>query len=230
MRLVPVRAVTRSLAMSAQSTSGGAAFGGSVGIIGGGIAGLSCASRLESLGVKCTVYDTGKKGVGGRASSRTMADVSHGVDHAAQFFVATTPSFQQQVDDWMSAGVVAEWPSERVGRVSASASASASADQAAGEFEFVPFDDGTPRYIGSPTRGLGSVAAAMAASLATPPETDVWVSPSNGLKRNADGTWDVRVNGKVIGNHDACVIAHNGKCAERITSKTPAKAVNRLLR
>lgn len=218
MRLVPVRAMTRSLAMSAHSTTGGAAaFGGSVGIIGGGIAGLSCASKLEALGVKCTVYDTGKKGVGGRASSRVMADVDYGVDHAAQFFVATTPSFQQQVEAWVAAGVVAEWPSERVGRVSAAG-------------EFVPFDDGTPRYIGSPARGLGSVAASMAASLATPPETDVWVSPSNGLKRNADGTWDVKVNGKVIGNHDACVIAHNGKCAERITSKTPAKAVNRLLR
>ena len=38
------------------------------------------------------------------------------------------------------------------------------------------------------------------------------------------------MNGKVIGNHDAIVIAHNGKCAERITSRTPAKAINRLLR
>ena len=33
----------------------------SVGIIGGGLAGLSCALRLQSLGLDCVVYDTGVK-------------------------------------------------------------------------------------------------------------------------------------------------------------------------
>ena len=40
-----------------------------VGVIGGGAAGLSCALRLQELGQQVTLYDTGKRGPGGRASS-----------------------------------------------------------------------------------------------------------------------------------------------------------------
>eukprot|EP00438_Fugacium_kawagutii_P026496 Skav202807 [mRNA] locus=scaffold326:975371:978207:+ [translate_table: standard] len=42
----------------------------SVAIIGGGVAGLACAKRLRSHGVNATVFDTGKREPGGRASSR----------------------------------------------------------------------------------------------------------------------------------------------------------------
>ena len=43
-----------------------------VGVIGGGVSGLAAARGLASLGgvEKVVVYDTGKRGVGGRASSR----------------------------------------------------------------------------------------------------------------------------------------------------------------
>ena len=68
-----------------------------VAVIGGGIAGLSCASRLqELLGARScvTVYDTGKRGPGGRASSRLWQDdVSRPVDHAVQFAEVHTPAF-----------------------------------------------------------------------------------------------------------------------------------------
>lgn len=38
--------------------------------LGGGVAGLACAKRLRSLGLSPTVFDTGKREPGGRASSR----------------------------------------------------------------------------------------------------------------------------------------------------------------
>ena len=189
MRLHLSTHLTRSLAMSASD-------GGSVGIIGGGVAGLSCASRLEQMGVRATVYDTGKRGVGGRASSRTLAG-GRPVDHAAQLFTATSPDFKEQVALWEADGVVSKWPG--VGRVHADTG------------EFTPLDNETKRYIGSTELGMGSITAAIASSLITPPVTDVWVSPSSGLKRGSDGVWDVRVNGKVIGRHESIVIAHNGK-------------------
>ena len=44
----------------------------SVGVIGGGVAGLMCATRLQELGLAPIVFDTGKHAVGGRASSRRL--------------------------------------------------------------------------------------------------------------------------------------------------------------
>ena len=56
---------------------------------------------------------------------------------------------------------------------------------------------------------------------------DVWVPPSNGLQ--AGNGWNVVVpRQKQSFNFDAAVIAHNGKCAERLTSSTPAKEVGEI--
>ena len=59
-----------------------------VGIIGGGISGLATARGLLKYGIECVVFDTGKRGVGGRCSSRLGGDGANfpgTVDHAAQF-------------------------------------------------------------------------------------------------------------------------------------------------
>ena len=56
-----------------------------VGIIGGGVSGLAAASHFLQCGIACTVFDTGKRGVGGRCSSRTKTQFPGAVDHAAQF-------------------------------------------------------------------------------------------------------------------------------------------------
>ena len=86
----------------------------SVGVIGGGVAGLMCATRLQELGLAPIVFDTGKHAVGGRASSRrlsfTGADGKRAqltVDHAAQFFLAQRESFRPYVESWAKAGAVA---------------------------------------------------------------------------------------------------------------------------
>ena len=184
----------------------------SVGVIGGGISGLSFARALPADRFSCTVYDTGKRGVGGRASSRSWGGAG-AADHAAQFFLARDPRFQAQVKLWEAEGAVREWRGP-VGRVSA-------------ERGFEEFHDGTARYIGSPERGLGAIAAAMADGVEV--REDQWISPSGGLRKLKNGRWSVRAKGREVGQHDLICIAHNGKCAERIAKGTPAERLRRLL-
>ena len=69
---------------------------------------------------------------------------------------------------------------------------------------------------------------------------DVWVSPSNGVKyigndeeeEESGGRmlWELRAGKKSLGKYHRLVISHNGKCADRIMSRTPAKAFHSLLR
>ena len=60
---------------------------------------------------------------------------------------------------------------------------------------------------------------------------NVWVSPSNGVKYlRESGRWEVRVKGRVAGTYDALVIAHNGKCADRLMSQAPPRQLHALLR
>jgi predicted NAD/FAD-dependent oxidoreductase len=108
-----------------------------VAVIGGGISGLSCAARLRALGIDATVFDTGKRAPGGRASSREIllpgAEHALAADHAVQFFTATG-AFAEEVRAWEAAGVVRRWDSG-VGLLSEGAA-------------FEPFADGRDRWIG----------------------------------------------------------------------------------
>ena len=82
-----------------------------VGIIGAGIAGLSCAEGLTRRGHDVVLFDKGR-GPGGRMSTRRM-DTDLGVahfDHGAQYFTVRDRDFQSVVDAWIADGVVARWP------------------------------------------------------------------------------------------------------------------------
>lgn len=63
-----------------------------VGIIGGGLSGVALASELSARGIRCTVYDTGEHGVGGRMATREGlgGDGRLRFDHAAQYLTAET--------------------------------------------------------------------------------------------------------------------------------------------
>jgi predicted NAD/FAD-dependent oxidoreductase len=79
---------------------------GTIAIVGGGIAGLTCARQLVQAGHTVVVIDKAR-GPGGRASTRRS---DHGwFDHGAQYFTARDPRFARDVDDWQSAGVVRPW-------------------------------------------------------------------------------------------------------------------------
>ena len=188
-----------------------------VGVIGGGIAGLSCARRLQQLGVECTVYDTGKRGPGGRASSRTWR--GRAVDHAVQSVSAMPGSaFHEWLSELEADGFVRPWSGLGV-----------LGDGGA----FMPAPEGgAPRYIG--VGGMGTIAEQLAGGLDI--RQDIWVSPNGGIfteRGSADdggGGWCVQESKKVQARFDAVVIAHNGKCAERLTSKIEARDVHMLLR
>ena len=95
-----------------------------------------------------------------------------------------------------------------------------------------------------PPEGMSSLVSALTSGNAFNIKQDVWVSPSSGVKyqgppaplgctsenTKATDNWNVRASGKTIGKHDHLIIAHNGKCADRLMSKTPAKDVHSLLR
>lgn len=81
-----------------------------IAIVGAGMAGLSCATRLAALGHEVALFDKGR-GPGGRmATRRVEADVTMlRFDHGAQYFTARDRRFVEQVARWEREGVVARW-------------------------------------------------------------------------------------------------------------------------
>jgi predicted NAD/FAD-dependent oxidoreductase len=204
-----------------------------VAVIGGGVSGLSCADRLAAA-FDVTVYDTGRLRPGGRCSSRQVNDPlkkeeedrsnsllsRYRFDHAAQ--ILSVPSdplyadFSKKVQEWEKAGIIRRFPENAVYNIRSHKKL----ESLSGEL-----------FYGS--EGMGSIPASIVkqSSGAFKLNQDVWVSPSNGVKyMPSNSKWKVQAGGKVLGFYDALVIAHNGKCADRLMSKTPAKDVHNLLR
>ena len=78
----------------------------SVSIIGAGIAGLSCANRLQALGFQVQIYEK-SRGPSGRMSTRNGDGWS--ADHGAQYFTARDPLFIDELSTWIKADVAAPW-------------------------------------------------------------------------------------------------------------------------
>ncbi len=82
-----------------------------VAIVGAGIAGLSCAVRLQEGGHRVTLFDKGR-GAGGRMATRRV-ETPHGnlsFDHGAQYLTARDAAFLNAVKAWEAVGVIARWP------------------------------------------------------------------------------------------------------------------------
>jgi len=77
-----------------------------VAVIGAGLAGLSCATRLQNLGYQVALYEK-SHGPSGRMSTRNGEGWS--ADHGAQYFTARDPLFIQELHSWIKAGVAATW-------------------------------------------------------------------------------------------------------------------------
>ena len=185
-----------------------------VAVVGGGISGLVFARELASRGIRATVFDTGEKAVGGRASTRDDVDVlgrAVSWDHSTQYFTATPGSrFEAMASEWLELGLVAAWPNDRVGVLDAASGA------------FAPFRDGATRYV-----GVGGLKA-LTAHLADAERVDVvrpkWVGAMTpiGGGSAAPTRWDLAsspgARGERLGAFDFVAIAHNGKCAARLAS------------
>ncbi|KAL4432882.1 hypothetical protein ABPG77_008208 [Micractinium sp. CCAP 211/92] len=207
-------------------------------IIGGGN-GLVCAHELARRGLRSVVFDTGEHGVGGRLATRSSNDGSlkgapPGLvfDHAAQFFTATHPAFKAMVDEWERDGVVCRWDGP-VGTLENGA--------------FAPDDSGASRYVAR--RGMRSLATHLAgrASRALKQERGgseravnldalvevrrpQWVSDARYTRHEGGEGWRLEGRGRDQGIFDVVVIAHNGKCANRLAAPMGAPAVHSQLK
>ena len=81
-----------------------------IGIVGAGMAGLSCATLLAAAGHDIVVFDKGR-GPGGRMSTRRLATGlgEIGFDHGAQYMTARDPAFVARIERWADSGHVARW-------------------------------------------------------------------------------------------------------------------------
>jgi renalase len=77
-----------------------------IAVIGAGISGLACATKLQNAGLDVTVFEK-SRGVSGRMSTR----VNEGwqCDHGAQYFTASNAQFAAEVQRWHAAGVAKLW-------------------------------------------------------------------------------------------------------------------------
>ncbi|MDY7097760.1 MAG: FAD-dependent oxidoreductase [Pseudomonadota bacterium] len=82
----------------------------SIAIVGAGMAGLACATALQSAGHDVRVFDKGR-GPGGRMAARRAEICGETVsfDHGAQYFTARDAGFREAVNAWANEGVVAAW-------------------------------------------------------------------------------------------------------------------------
>ncbi|KAG9452573.1 hypothetical protein H6P81_005477 [Aristolochia fimbriata] len=182
-----------------------------VGIIGGGMSGLICALYLEKRGIRSTVFDTGVHGLGGRMGTRIVDPHPLVFDHAAQFFTVTDPRFGELVDGWVEKGLVLEWNGP-IGELEAGG-------------QYLPMQSSSKRYVG--VKGMRPLADSI---LTQTGMVDVvrpcWISklePFNGM-------WHLSENGKPCGKFDTIVIAHNGKCANRLLASSGLPLIARQMK
>ncbi|MEW5297763.1 MAG: hypothetical protein WDW38_006946 [Sanguina aurantia] len=186
-----------------------------VAIIGGGISGLICGNRLKQLGLDSVVFDTGKNAVGGRASTRqvTIQGQKYFMDHSTQALVATTERFQRMVTHWEGLDLLQQWDPRVVGTL-----------QPGGRFR--PRPDTAPKMYINKKEGVSTLVSHLASSLTV--QQPVWVSR---LQRRPDGDFDVHGEGrKFPGSFQYAVVAHNGKCADKLMSTANVPAIHALLK
>ncbi|MCJ2040049.1 NAD(P)-binding protein [Methylobacterium sp. J-059] len=83
------------------------AEGGTVAILGAGMAGGAAAQRLAQAGLAVRIFDKGR-GIGGRMATRRTG-TGQRFDHGAQFFRAKGDAFRAQCATWIASGVAAPW-------------------------------------------------------------------------------------------------------------------------
>ncbi|CAL1535113.1 unnamed protein product [Lymnaea stagnalis] len=177
-----------------------------IAVIGGGIAGLTCATRLKQLGLQTvTVFDTGKHTVGGRCSSRTelVKGVSMTFDHSVQYFTVSDERFQKIVNYLVRDGAARVWN----GPIGILQNGKFSAER-------------SPKKAFIGTNGMRSVAQSIAKFCQV--QQPVWIGSiqfNDIVQKWSVDRW---------GLFDYVVIAHNGKCAARLVENAGVPEIHRL--
>jgi hypothetical protein len=149
-----------------------------IAIVGGGLAGLSCAQRLQAAGHAVEVFDKGR-GPGGRICTR-HDDTAGRFDHGAQFVTTREPEFEAWVSELVLGGqaVRATWRLRRPGHAA----------------------EAPAQFIGTP--GMSALPAALAVGLTVHRSTRV-----TALGRQSDG-WQLTLEeGAETGPFDVVVVA-----------------------
>ena len=151
-----------------------------VAVIGGGIAGLTCAKHIDK-NFDVTVFDTGRLRPGGRASSRLPGDKPKDpddrreflsqciVDHAAQVLAVSSgmSNFAEQIRVWEQQGVVAPFPPASLYAITA--------------------DEKGPIFMNLSDQyyavgGMSQLSRALCRDASFDVRQNQWVSPSNGVR------------------------------------------------
>eukprot|EP01041_Mallomonas_annulata_P006479 gene6479-13081_t len=181
-----------------------------VAIIGGGISGLSTARQLNIRGFDTIVFDSGKREVGGRASTRVLdvLDKKKTGDHSAQFFYARNPTFNNIVQDMVISNYALQW-NGMIGNLDN------------GEFQELSLKDN--RYVGKD--GITSISKYLSRGINT--KIDTWVSR---MSKTNTGRWQLHKYSTPLGEYDYVIIAHNGKCADRLVSTANISRIHDILK
>jgi len=182
-----------------------------VAIIGGGVSGLVCGARLSQLGVStATVFDTGARGPGGRCSSRSLQIQGgpHIFDHAVQYFTVSDARFANVVSSLHKESAVSLW-SGSIFRYDVKTQ------------KKTPVE--SQKFVGNSAEGMMAISRALARKCSNV-QNPVWISH---VQWHPDlGQWEVDRRGMF----DYLVIAHNGKCADRLMSQAGVPRIHDLLR
>ncbi len=189
--------------------------------------------------------------LGDKNSMARVLNSAGAIDHAAQ--IISVPKlesgsgdmdrFQGQVDEWLKSNVLETFPEGSVcelledGEKDTNNNKLLKLEPLLGEMYYGKGGMGNiplaMRDYCSSFNGFGDNYTGQSFRIAQ----DVWVSPSNGVKyigsnddNDGEPQWELRAGNKSLGKYHNLVIAHNGKCADRIMSRTPAKAFHSLLR
>lgn len=219
-----------------------------IAVLGAGVAGGVCASRLSRLpNVATTIYDMGSRGPGGRASCRpvdgkggSFSPADQGgvsslsaslhsplvFDHGVQAFSVSPHNIAVQalVDEWCEAGHVQEW-SGRFGALDAASGTLSDEPAADAPFGLLA---GRPRYVGSPTMGhvvsgmldRASAGSASFSALIGCKATKVHFSHEG--ESTSGARWTVESSDGAERHFDAVVVAgHSASFAAGIANQLP---------
>lgn len=191
---------------------GSSCNGQPIAIIGGGLAGLACGWGLRQRGLQAVIFDTGRRGPGGRASSRVLQvdGCQHVVDHAVQAFTVQAHEVRNLVEKMEQDGAARRWQG-KVGTLSAD-----------GSFQQREAID-NPMWIGSVGAGIASMSEWLASQQTV--VKDTWIAK---LAEAHDGGWallDQKGRSVTGSSYSYVVMAHNGKCADRLINTAPVRTI-----